>query len=313
MYKRLLCACLLFFSFVVNIFSLSSLYCGIIAKIVTMKSAIILTALTAIVASQGIADLPTCSLGCLTTAISGLGCGITDFACSCQKASQLTPVVTPCVQSACSDPADQSKTIEVLAGICAAAGFPIEVPAPPAASSSAVPLPTPEPTAETTAEPTTQAPPASSSKAPVETQPSATDEPEYPEYPTVTDASSNFPGNVTSLPSHSSCHRVNTCSVPTHATNDVSNLPSAPSDHGSVPAYTNEPPPVSMPSPTSVSIPSVAPPYPSSKPASSASAPHGTGAPSHTSSGLPEFTGAAAVAQVPVVAAGVLGLAALVL
>ena len=133
-----------------------------------MKTSLIISALTALVAAQGIADLPACSLSCLTTAISGLGCGITDFACSCQKASELTPVVTPCVQTACSDPADQSKTIEVLAGICAAAGSPIEVPSAPSSSITPEPLPTPTD---------------------VEIQPSATGEPEYseyPEYPTST-------------------------------------------------------------------------------------------------------------------------------
>ena len=133
-----------------------------------MKTSLIVSALTALVAAQGIADLPACSLSCLTTAISGLGCGITDFACSCQKASELTPVVSPCVQTACSDPADQSKTIEVLAGICAAAGFPIEVPSTPSSSITPEPLPTPTD---------------------VEIQPSATGEPEYseyPEYPTST-------------------------------------------------------------------------------------------------------------------------------
>lgn len=164
-----------------------------------MKNTLIFASLTAIVASQGIADLPTCSLSCLSTAISGLGCDLTDFACSCQKAAELTPVVTPCVEAACADPADETKTLEVLAGICAEVGFPIEVPEPPV--SSTIPLPTPEPSAtEPAPESTTEAPSASSSEAPTENLPSATDEPEYstatdePAYPTATDEPSGYPG-----------------------------------------------------------------------------------------------------------------------
>lgn len=145
-----------------------------------MKNTFILTAFAAVAAAQSITDLPPCSLSCLTTAIKGLGCGLTDFACSCKKASELTPVITPCVQTACSDPADQSKTLGALAGICAAAGSPIENAAP---ASSAL--------AEETS-------PTLPSEAPIETQPTATEEPEYPVYPTATtettDATSEYPG-----------------------------------------------------------------------------------------------------------------------
>jgi len=121
-----------------------------------MKNTIAFAAFTALVAAQTITDLPSCSLQCLASAIGGLQCELTDFACSCQKADKLTPVVTPCVQTACTDAADQAKTIEVLSGLCAAAGFPVEAPAAPEASSS------PE------------------YNAPIETQPYAIDAPEYP-------------------------------------------------------------------------------------------------------------------------------------
>lgn len=138
-----------------------------------MKNVLIISAITALAAAQGIADLPSCSLQCLATAIPTLGCELTDFACSCKQADKLTPNITPCVQKSCTDTADQAKTIEVLSAICAAAGFPIEVPAP---SASIIADPSPAPTSEAAVEPT--------SEAPVETQPSATDEPEYPAYPT---------------------------------------------------------------------------------------------------------------------------------
>ncbi|KAL1596491.1 hypothetical protein SLS60_009138 [Paraconiothyrium brasiliense] len=112
-----------------------------------MKYTFTIAALAAFTTAQSIADLPSCSLSCVVTGVSGIGCSATDFECSCTKADQLTPAITPCVQSACTSTADQEKVITVLEGICAAAGFPINVPAP-GASSSAAPAPTsaaPEP------------------------------------------------------------------------------------------------------------------------------------------------------------------------
>ena len=129
-----------------------------------MKNTLILTAFATLAAAQSITDLPTCSLSCLTTAIPQLGCGLTDLKCSCQKAGELTPILTPCVQKSCSE-ADQKKTLEVLAAICAANGAPISTPP---ASSAAAPeeTATPEPLPSPTA---------------VETQPSASAESEsYP-------------------------------------------------------------------------------------------------------------------------------------
>ncbi|KAJ4351980.1 uncharacterized protein N0V89_007325 [Didymosphaeria variabile] len=112
-----------------------------------MKYTFTIAALAAFTAAQSIADLPSCSLSCVVTGVSGIGCSATDFECSCTKADQLTPAITPCVQSACPSTADQQKVITVLEGICAAAGIPIDVPAP-GASSSAAAAPTsaaPEP------------------------------------------------------------------------------------------------------------------------------------------------------------------------
>ncbi|KAH6644296.1 hypothetical protein C7974DRAFT_18125 [Boeremia exigua] len=262
-----------------------------------MRNTFIFTTLTALVASQGIADLPVCSLTCLTTAIGGLGCGITDFACSCQKASELTPVVTPCVQTDCSNPADQAKTIEVLAAICAVAGFPIEVPTPPASSAaSSVASPSASSAAASSAASSPAASatptPTASSEAPIETLPSATDEPEYPEYPTATVTPSEYP-------------------APTHATDDVPNLPSSYSAVP-IPSFVDT---ASAPYPSvhTTSGLIILPPSPTGSWIPSASAPNGTVTATHTSSRLPEFTGAAAAAQVPLIAAGVFGLAAFVL
>ncbi|KAF2279798.1 uncharacterized protein EI97DRAFT_499162 [Westerdykella ornata] len=97
-----------------------------------MKTAVACTLLLlgSLGATQSITDLPLCSIQCVASAVTGVGCGLTDYACSCQKSDQLTPTVTACVKKACPSPADQAKVITVLEGICAAAGFPIKVPPP---------------------------------------------------------------------------------------------------------------------------------------------------------------------------------------
>ena len=214
-YKQLHRDSLLFYSSVARFYNETLLHS---VRNITMKYTLISTATTALAAALDISELPTCSIACLATAIGGLGCGVKDLACSCQKAEQLTPVMTSCVQLACSDPADQSKAIKSLSGICAAVGFPIEVPAPPASSATAEP--TPEPT---------------SSKAPVETQSCGTVEPEYSEYPTATDALSEYPGLP--LPLILAIFLMLTCSASTRVTNDVPNLPSSHSDLVPVPSF----------------------------------------------------------------------------
>lgn len=92
-------------------------------------------AIIAFVQAQSISDLPSCSLSCIVTAVEGTGCGVTDYACACGKAAQLTASVTPCVESAC-DAADQAKVVSVLEGICSSVGVPITI-STPATSSSA--------------------------------------------------------------------------------------------------------------------------------------------------------------------------------
>ena len=104
--------------------------------------------------------------------------------------------------------------------------------------------------------------------------------------------------------------------APTHATSDVPNLPSSSVEYEPIPSSVI----VSRPSPHPTSIPGVLPPYPTSvsfpsgSPEPSVLAPTGTGIKSTSSTNVPpEFTGAAAAIKVPVVVAGVFGLAALVL
>lgn len=245
-----------------------------------MKNTLIITAFAALAAAQSITDLPTCSLSCLTTAIPQLGCGLTDLKCSCQKAGELTPILTPCVQKSCSE-ADQKKTLEVLAAICAANGASISTP--PASSAvapeeTATPEPLPSPTS-------------------VETQHSASEV-----YSTATSAveiPSGYP-------------------EPSHLSSDVPNLPSPSSYSNLVPLPSivgTDTIIVSRPSPQPSSVSAVLPPYPTGSPVSLPSPlPTGSGVSTPSvSSTLPEFTGAAEARNVPVVAAGLLGLAAFVL
>ncbi|KAM0141767.1 hypothetical protein ACHAO1_001606 [Botrytis cinerea] len=76
------------------------------------------------VASE-VAQLPSCALACLSTASSGAGCSITDFACQCGDAKDaITKAATPCIAAGCSA-ADTLSTQKITTEICvlqAAAG-----------------------------------------------------------------------------------------------------------------------------------------------------------------------------------------------
>ncbi|OAL51571.1 hypothetical protein IQ07DRAFT_642512 [Pyrenochaeta sp. DS3sAY3a] len=124
-----------------------------------LKSTLIFLASVAIAASQGIEALPPCSLACFIEHVPSTGCGLYDFACSCIRASELTPKLTPCVQSAC-EVEDQGRVVSALQDICSAVGVPIPMitgQPPPELASSAVdePIPTvlPEPTSTLYEEP----------------------------------------------------------------------------------------------------------------------------------------------------------------
>lgn len=264
------------------------LHTHLISKTTTfnMKYSLTLAAIVAVVAAQDISTLPVCSLQCFATAIPNTGCGLTDFACSCGKADQLTPEVTPCIQAACSA-ADQATAVSALVAICEAVGVPITIPTP-GTSSSAAPV-EPEPTSS--AAPVEPEP--TSSAAPVEPEP--TSEPEEPEEPEETPA---VPSGSAAYPVASSAYPVPTgkpeesCTDQTTITvtktlSKTSHLPSAP------------------PYPTGPVKPSV--------PAGSGSGvPYPTKATS-TKPAVPEFTGAASTFEIPAVIAGLMGLAAFAL
>jgi len=65
-----------------------------------------------------IADLPSCSISCFTTAISGSGCGLTDTHCQCTTGlTYITNSVGPCLLKGCSTD-DAAKAVTVSQGIC---------------------------------------------------------------------------------------------------------------------------------------------------------------------------------------------------
>lgn len=84
--------------------------------------------LIAVAAAQSISDIPSCAVSCLANGVQRVNCGLTDFRCSCQKSTQLTQILTPCVQQSCPSVTDQQKVVTVLAGICQQAGVPVTVP-----------------------------------------------------------------------------------------------------------------------------------------------------------------------------------------
>ncbi|TGO90307.1 hypothetical protein BPOR_0070g00180 [Botrytis porri] len=50
-----------------------------------------------------VAQLPSCALACLSTASSGAGCSIADFACQCGDAKDaITKSATSCIAAGCS-------------------------------------------------------------------------------------------------------------------------------------------------------------------------------------------------------------------
>lgn len=75
------------------------------------KMRFLYTAITSLLASVAfsqsisseVSQLPSCSLSCLTSAITGAGCGLTDYACQCGSAkAAITTSATPCLLKACS-------------------------------------------------------------------------------------------------------------------------------------------------------------------------------------------------------------------
>jgi len=152
-----------------------------------------LTLLASVVYAQTIASevaqIPSCALSCLTTAVSESGCGLGDYSCQCGAVKDdINSAVTPCVQEKCAM-SDSKKVQSVLANICtiqtASGGggglpkqelkrVPVPAPAPILARGSFVSgigAPTYTATSTSAAATTTTTPPAVSTSAPASSSP----------------------------------------------------------------------------------------------------------------------------------------------
>lgn len=69
-----------------------------------------------------VAQIPSCALTCLVTSATQVNCGITDYKCQCENATELQAVATPCVSSACSV-ADQATALKISGEICVSLGY----------------------------------------------------------------------------------------------------------------------------------------------------------------------------------------------
>ncbi|KAL3424565.1 hypothetical protein PVAG01_03847 [Phlyctema vagabunda] len=92
---------------------------------VTLASVFAAVAYSQTIADQ-VAQLPSCSLVCLSDAAAASNCAITDYACQCGDAKDaITAAATPCIVGACTDTSDILNVQKVTAEICvlqAAAG-----------------------------------------------------------------------------------------------------------------------------------------------------------------------------------------------
>ncbi|EXF79438.1 hypothetical protein COL5a_005123 [Colletotrichum fioriniae] len=78
-----------------------------------------------------IAQLPSCAVGCLSTAASSIGCSATDFTCLCASQDKLISSLTPCVLTAGCSTTEIAAAAKIAPSICS------EVQSNPAASDLA--------------------------------------------------------------------------------------------------------------------------------------------------------------------------------
>ncbi|KAH0424249.1 immunoreactive protein [Colletotrichum kahawae] len=87
-----------------------------------MKYTIITAFLAAFAAAatvdELVAEIPTCAVTCIRDAATSVNCDISDFACSCAKQDQLTPVVVNCLSKSSCSADDQTKVLLTAQQIC---------------------------------------------------------------------------------------------------------------------------------------------------------------------------------------------------
>ncbi|KAF9870748.1 hypothetical protein CkaCkLH20_11850 [Colletotrichum karsti] len=93
---------------------------GFLSGLVAAQSA---TTSAAASGSTGLAglvsQLPTCAVGCLSTAASEIGCSATDFTCLCNSQEKLISTLTPCVLTAGCSTDEIGTAAKIAPQICA--------------------------------------------------------------------------------------------------------------------------------------------------------------------------------------------------
>ncbi|MCJ1440853.1 MAG: hypothetical protein MMC23_001339 [Stictis urceolatum] len=89
-----------------------------------------------------VAQIPTCGIGCITSAASAVSCDALDFACQCNSASnsKIQALAQTCVLASCTDITTALKVQSVAGNICSCQAQPQYVSQ--LAAGSTVPMPT---------------------------------------------------------------------------------------------------------------------------------------------------------------------------
>ncbi|KAF1943844.1 hypothetical protein EJ02DRAFT_464574 [Clathrospora elynae] len=250
-----------------------------------MKSTYSLAILVALAAAQTLADLPQCSVQCITDAMTLVRCATTDFKCACEKADEL--FVGSCIIKDCTK-LDTNTAFQVITDLCKSFGGTMD-----SAEDSPAHMAVADAGYAVASSTTLNSLPAFTSGYAINSSSQISDatgaSSVAPECPNGTTGACSYVFTITttrivSLITHHSSHTVSVISSIPAASNSVA---------GSVNLSSFAPPP-----------------YPtgSSKPTATVPTDMGSYKPS-----TPEFTDTAAAVRVPAVVAGVLGLAILVL
>ncbi|EAT90373.2 hypothetical protein SNOG_02161 [Parastagonospora nodorum SN15] len=112
------------------------------------STASIFACAVAFVAAQDLSQIPSCALPCFASAVQGSGCGLSDTKCQCTTGNaKITESVTACAPSKCQADDLQifqldlsltpiSELVAAAAGICSAAGYPLQQASSAAAAAS---------------------------------------------------------------------------------------------------------------------------------------------------------------------------------
>ncbi|EFY94976.1 CFEM domain protein [Metarhizium robertsii] len=80
-------------------------------------------AMASLAAGQSLADLPSCSLGCLNDAVKqGTSCSATDLPCICNKFDVIQGAAAGCILSACGQDVALNEVLPATQKLCANAG-----------------------------------------------------------------------------------------------------------------------------------------------------------------------------------------------